>query len=210
MKNRVNIQTSNGSTMKTNCSKTMFWQLQIQGTLLFLMHCLFLSQMTPHWWLLIHTRGQQEVCWNNLWCSIVFCRTEQRGPLLSKGSSDLKASSTDRCGDRDLKPQKLEGIARRQSSMQIREHWWSRRPLPPSPPPSCVQWLLSAGICCQGDSNQRIYMVTFPQQQSLVCRGHHADRVTWLIPHFSANWPWWSKKDARMAQKCTGQRGGGV
>lgn len=37
MKNRVNIQASNGSTMKTDCSKTMFWQLQIQGALLFLM-----------------------------------------------------------------------------------------------------------------------------------------------------------------------------
>lgn len=39
----------------------------------------------------------------------MFCRTEQRGPLLPKGSSDLKASSTDRRGDRDLKPQELEG-----------------------------------------------------------------------------------------------------
>lgn len=39
MKNRVNIQASNGFTMKTDCSNTMFWQpLQIEGTLLFLMH----------------------------------------------------------------------------------------------------------------------------------------------------------------------------
>lgn len=51
-----------------------------------------------------------------------------------------------------------------------------------------------AALCwdfCQADSNQiiYIYMVMSLQQQSLVCRGHHVDRLTWLIPHLSANWP---------------------
>lgn len=175
---------------------------------------LLLSQMTPHWWLLIHTRGQQEVCRNNLWCSIVFCRTEQRGPLLPKGSSDLKASSTDRCGDRDLKPQELEGQPGVQQGgrapCKLENTGGHGGHFPHPHPPSCVQWLLSAGICCQGDSNQRIYMVMSPQQQSLVCRSHHADKVTRLIPHLSANWPWWSEKDAWTAQKCTGRGGGGL
>lgn len=86
----------------------MFWQLQLQGTLLFLMHSALKSNdsslVTSH-----SHEGSTRSLSEYLWCSIVFCRTEQRGPLFPKGSSDLKASSTDRCGDRELKPQELEG-----------------------------------------------------------------------------------------------------
>lgn len=175
---------------------------------------LLLSQMTPHWWLLIHTRGQQEVCRNNLWCSIVFCRTEQRGPLLPKGSRDLKANSTDRCGDRDLKPQELEGQPGVQQGgrapCKLENTGGHGGHFPISTP-----LLVFNGCSLLGSVVKEIPIKEYiwscsPQQQSLVCRSHHADRVTKLIPHLSANWPWWFKKDARTAEQCTGRGGGGL
>lgn len=118
----------------------------------------------------------------DVWCSIRFCRAGQRGPLLSMGSGGLRTSSTDRC-DREPKPQELGiyiYIVGGWAPCKLKSSGWQCGcPLPVFS--GC--FLLGAEIW---ESNQRTNIWPCPQQQqSLACRGHQTDRVTWLKPQLS-------------------------